>query len=396
MTEALLVLNSGSSSLKFSVFQIGDLTLLVRGQIEGLGTAPRFLLRGSDDELLEESNPIDGARFDHSQAMGLIIERLREQLVGVRIVGVGHRVVHGGVKYATPIRVNESVLEELGRLIPLAPLHQPYSLAAIRSLSVTAPELPQVACFDTAFHRTQPPVAQWFGLPRSFTEQGLLRYGFHGISYEYIASVLPAMDPRAASGRTIVAHLGNGASLCALSAGKSIATTMSFTPVDGLVMGTRVGSLDPGVLLYLMASHGMDAASLEKLIYHDSGLLGVSGLSSDMRTLLASTDSHATEAIDLFVYRLGRELGSLAAALGGLDALVFTGGIGANAAVIRSRVCHDAAWLGLSLDEESNQKGYRQLHDHRSEVTIWSIATNEELMIAQQTQRVLRLSDLLV
>lgn len=389
LNKALLVLNSGSSSLKFSVFHATDLGLLVRGQVEGFANSTRFLLRGPAGDVIEDRMLPDGARFVHTQAMSLIFEYLKVHLEGDRIVGVGHRVVHGGVKYTAPARIDRLLMKELDRLIPLAPLHQPYTLAAIKALEIAEPHLPQVACFDTAFHRTQPHVAQQFGLPRHFTEQGILRYGFHGISYEYVASILPSIDPRAASGRTVVAHLGNGASLCALSAGKSIATTMSFTPVDGLVMGTRVGSLDPGVMLYLMTSHGMDAETLEKLIYHDSGLLGVSGLSSDMRTLLTSTDPRAIEAIELFVYRLVRELGSLAAALGGLDSLVFTGGIGENASLIRSQVCRDAAWLGIRLDEESNKKNWTRLHDQQSQATVWVIATNEELMIAQQTQRVL-------
>lgn len=391
MNDALLVMNAGSSSLKFSAFRTGDVGLLVRGQVEGIGTAPRFALRGGSGELMEERTLTDGGRFDHTQAIGLILERLQERLRDHRLAGVGHRVVHGGVQYAAPVRVDARIIDELEQLVPLAPLHQPHNLAAIKAVFRTMPDLPQVACFDTAFHRTQPEVAQWFGLPRRYTDQGVRRYGFHGLSYEYIASVLPGIDARAAGGRTIVAHLGNGASMCALQAGRSVATTMSFTPADGLVMGTRVGSLDPGVLLYLMTSQGMDAAALEKLIYHESGLLGVSGLSSDMRTLVASTDPQATEAIDLFVYRLGRELGSLVAALGGLDALVFTGGIGENSVLVRSRVCRDAAWIGIDLDEDANQRGSLRLSGDKSQVAVWVIATNEELMIAEHTRRVLGL-----
>ena len=373
----MLVLNGGSSSLKFSAFRTGDVGLLVRGQVEGIGTAPQLFLHSGSGELLEKVTLSDGARFDHAQALALILERLQGRLSDHRLVGVGHRVVHGGMKYATPVRVDEKLIGELEQLIPLAPLHQPHNLAAIKVLSLNNPDLPQVACFDTAFHRSQPKVAQWFGLPRRYTDQGVLRYGFHGLSYEYIASMLPNIDPRAATGRTIVAHLGNGASMCALQAGRSIATTMNFTPVDGLVMGTRVGSLDPGVLLYLMTSHGMDAAALEKLIYHESGLLGVSDLSSDMRTLLASTDLRASEAIDLFVYRLGRELGSLVAALGGLDALVFTGGIGENAALVRSRVCRDAAWIGVGLDDEANQSGSGRIScgDSNNDYEHWCCKT---------------------
>jgi acetate kinase len=298
-------------------------------------------------------------------------------------------VVHGGVKFTRPVRIDAVVLGELESLVPLAPLHQPHNLAAIRAVAQHAPQLPQVACFDTSFHRTQPALAQAFALPRPYAEQGVRRYGFHGLSYEYIASVLPDIDARAATGRTIVAHLGNGASLCALKTGQSVATTMGFTAVDGLVMGTRCGALDPGVLLFLMDQHGMDARALEELLYQQSGLLGVSGISSDMRTLLASADPRAAEAIELFVYRIGRELGSLTAALGGLDALVFTGGIGENAAAIRARVCRDAAWLGLELDQEANERGGPRLSRPDSRVAAWVVPTNEELMIAQHTRRLL-------
>jgi acetate kinase len=280
-------------------------------------------------------------------------------------------------------------MESLEAFVPLAPLHQPHNLGAIKAVAQRAAELPQVACFDTAFHRNQPDVAQAFGLPRQLTEEGVIRYGFHGLSYEYIASVLPEVDPRAASGRTIVAHLGSGASMCAMLGGTSVASTMSFTPLDGLLMGTRCGAIDPGVLLYLMDQHRLDARGLEQLLYQQSGLLGVSGLSSDMRTLLASSDPRAAEAIDLFVYRIGRELGSLAAALGGLDAVVFTGGIGEKAALIRARVCHDASWLGLELDESANEAGGPRISRTDSRVAAWVLPTNEELMIARHTRGLL-------
>ncbi len=344
-------------------------------------------MRGESRELKVNVDLTGNAHFDHSQALGFIVEQMRLWLDDHQLRGVGHRIVHGGMKYSAPMRIDTCLIQELEKLVPLAPLHQPHSLAAIKAMLVRAPHLIQVACFDTAFHRTQPEIAQWFGLPRKYTDEGVRRYGFHGLSYEYIASILPNLDPRAAAGRTIVAHLGNGASMCALYAGRSVATTMSFTPADGLVMGTRVGSVDPGALLYLMIRHGMDAAALEQLIYDESGLLGVSGVSSDMRTLLRSADPGAIAAIDLFVYRLGRELGSLAAALGGLDALVFTGGIGENAALIRSRVCRDAAWIGIDLDEEANYAGSRRLSENQSKVAVWVIPTNEELMIAKHTLR---------
>ncbi len=287
-------------------------------------------------------------------------------LAGHRIVAVGHRVVHGGRRFAGPALLDAATIAELEALIPLAPLHQPHNVAAIKAVARMAPALPQVACFDTAFHQTQPAVAQALALPRRYTDEGVRRYGFHGLSYEYVASALAATDPRAAAGRTVVAHLGNGASMCAMSGGRSVATTMGFTALDGLVMGTRCGAIDPGVLLYLLDRHGMSARALQQLVYEQSGLLGVSGLSSDMRELLASSDSAAAEAVELFVYRITRELGSLAAALGGLDALVFTGGIGENASVIRADVCRDASWLGVELDYAANVSG-RSLHQRADE-----------------------------
>jgi len=323
------------------------------------------------------------------RAVEAVLDRCAAEHTDHRVVAVGHRVVHGGLKFAAPVRIDDAVLAELESLVPLAPLHQPHNLAAVRAVARRAPELPQVACFDTAFHRTQPEVAQRFGLPRRFTDAGVRRYGFHGLSFEYVASVLPQFDARAAAGRTVVAHLGNGASLCATLAGRSVATTMGFTPADGLLMGTRPGLLDPGVLLYLAAAHGLTPADLEQLVYHESGLLGVSGISSDMRELLASDDRRAAEAVELFVYRVGRELGSMAAALGGLDALVFTGGIGEHAAAVRARVCRDAAWLGVTLDEAANDVGERRISRAEGSASVWVIPTNEELMIADHVRRVL-------
>jgi len=395
MPDSILILNAGSSSLKFSVFQTekGNLHLLAHGQVEGIGNSPRFVLRGPANEVLEDQTLTVGSSLDHEQALGFVLERCKSRFSGYRMAAAGHRVVHGGVKFAQPVLVSPEVLAELDRLVPQAPLHQPHNLAAIRAAMQIMPSLPQVACFDTAFHRKQPEVAQLFGLPRRYSDEGLRRYGFHGLSYEYISSVLPGMDERAAQGRTIVAHLGNGASLCALKQGRSIATTMSFTPVDGLVMGTRVGSLDPAAMLYLMTQYRMDASALEKLIYHDSGLLGVSGLSSDMRDLLSSHDPHAAEAIELFVYRIAREIGSLAAALGGLDALVFTAGIGENAPAIRALVCRASKWLGVELDEAANANGGPKISLAESKITAWVIPTNEELMIAEHTQRLLGVSE---
>ena len=316
---------------------------------------------------------------------------LREELKEHRLVGVGHRIAHGGPDIAKPLRVDEKVVQQLEKFVPLAPLHQPHNLAPIRFLFGRAPQLPQVACFDTSFHRSNSQISQLFALPWEYFEAGVRRYGFHGLSYEYIASVLPKYDEKAARGKTIVLHLGNGASMCAMEASQSMACTMGFCAVDGLMMGTRSGSLDPGVVLYLMAQRGMSAQEIEKLIYTKSGLLGVSGVSSDMRALLSSDEPRARLALDLYVYRVRRELGSLAAALGGMDAIVFTGGIGENAAVIRARICRDAAWLGVELDEGANSKKGPRISPPTSRTSAWVVPTDEELMIARHTQGVLGL-----
>ena len=391
MSQAIAVLNAGSSSLKFSLFeQVGDeLELTLRGQAEGLQTAPRFVAKSASGETLSTHAWDDGKRLGHADALDHIVATLRGRLAGTHLAGVGHRVVHGGLLYSQPVRVDAQVLDDLAQFVPLAPLHQPHNLTPIRLLQERQPALPQVACFDTAFHRAQPELAQMFALPRELHDAGVRRYGFHGLSYEYIASRLPQLDPKAAQGRTVVLHLGNGASMCALAGGRSMASTMGFTAVDGLPMGTRCSAIDPGVILYLMDQRGMDARAIEKLIYNQSGLLGVSGVSSDMRTLLASKEPRAALAVDLYMYRIGRELGSLAAALGGLDALVFTGGIGENSAEIRARVCRHAAWLGVALDEVANQAGGPRISTAASATTAWVLPTNEELMIARHTRRVL-------
>ncbi len=394
MSDAILVLNAGSSSLKFSAFAAEDNgRLLAHGQVDGIGNLPRFILHDGVGMLIEDRALADDETLDHERALGLLMQQVSRWLGGQRIAAVGHRVVHGGTKFTSPVVVTTNILAELERLVPLAPLHQPHNLSPIRRLMQSMPTVPQVACFDTAFHRTQPEVAQRYALPRHWYDAGILRYGFHGLSYEYIASILPGVDPRAATGRTIIAHLGNGASLCAVQNGRSIATTMGFTPTDGLMMGTRCGQLDPGVLLYLLTYQKMDAAALENLIDRESGLLGVSGLSSDMRILLASQEPAAREAIDLFVYRIGREIGSMAAALGGLDAIVFTGGIGEHVAVIRSRVCHDSAWLGVNLNDNANEGNERCISNAESSVTVWIVPTNEELMTAQHTRRILKFNE---
>lgn len=392
MADAIAVLNAGSSSIKFSLFAIdGDaLDLTHHGQVEGIHTAPHFIARNRDGAI-EADEPWDLAQASgHAGALERLLGFIRAHLGRDRLIGVGHRVVHGGANHLEPARVDAALLAELERFIPLAPLHQPHNLAPMRLLLEREPGLPQVACFDTAFHRGNPELAQMFALPHALHEQGIRRYGFHGLSYEYIASVLPAIDARAATGATVVLHLGNGASMCALRGGRSLATTMGFTALDGLPMGTRSGALDPGVLLYLMDAHGMDARALEKLLYNESGLLGVSGVSSDMRTLLASGDARAKLAVDLYVYRIGRELGSLAAALGGLDAMVFTAGIGENAAPVRARVCEGATWLGVELDSEANARNARRISTRDSKVTVWALPTDEELMIARHTRALLR------
>jgi acetate kinase len=389
--DAIAVLNAGSSSIKFSLFaEAGsELQLTARGQAEGIYTDPRFVAKDCDGNTLAEKSWGTGVKLGHEGALDHLVAFLRKELGGQTLVGVGHRVVHGGLEYRRPVRVDAKVLAALEKYVPLAPLHQPHNLAPIRTLLERAPELPQVACFDTAFHRVQSEVAQAFALPRSITERGVRRYGFHGLSYEYIAQALPAHDAKAAAGKVIVLHLGNGSSMCAMENGRSVASTMGFTAVDGLPMGTRCGSLDPGVMLYLMDEMKMDARAIEKLIYQQSGLLGVSGISSDMRALLASSDPNATAAIDLYVYRIAREMGSLAASLGGLDAIVFTAGIGENSAVLRERVCRDARWLGVSLDSAANVAGGPRISAAASRVSVWAIPTNEELMIARHTQALL-------
>jgi acetate kinase len=390
MPDALLVLNAGSSSLKFSVFRNGDPPrLLVRGQIDGLLTQPQFLARTAT-KLVGAKTWKRGTRLGHRGAVEFLLEWLPDGALGDhRITAVGHRVVHGGTGHDGPCVIDAATLDELEALCPLAPLQQPHNIAAIKAVTRAAPELTQVACFDTAFHSTQPAVAQRYGLPRRYEEEGVRRYGFHGLSYEYVAWLLSSGRFPATARRTIVAHLGNGASMCAIERGRSVATTMGFTSLDGLVMGTRCGAIDPGVLLYLLGHHGMTRDALQRLLYEESGLLGVSGISGDMRELLASAHPHAAEAVDLFVYRVRRELGSLAAALGGLDALVFTGGIGERAAEIRLRICREAGWLGVRLDPEANARGGPSISRSGSGVSVWVIPTNEELMIAMHTRRLL-------
>jgi acetate kinase len=401
--DAILVLNAGSSSIKFHVFGTGggahhgtpattsggDLEPLFHGQIERLHTSPRFIAREAGGAVTAEHRWGNGVALGHDGALTYLAEFFRVHGSGLQLLAVGHRVVHGGPSFVQPVRLDRKVLAELERLVPLAPLHQPHNLKPVGLLLERRPDLPQVACFDTAFHSTNPDLAQRFAIPAELHDAGVRRYGFHGLSYEYIASVLPSYDAQVAAGKTVVCHLGNGASLCVLAAGKSIASTMGFTALDGLPMGTRCGALDPGVLLYLMDERGMDARAIESLLYQRSGLLGVSGISSDMRELAGSGEPAARLAIDLFVYRIRRELGSLAGAVGGLDALVFTAGIGENDPVIREHVCRDAHWLGVQCDPAANVRGDPRISSPESRVSAWVIPTNEELMIARHTRRLL-------
>lgn len=391
MTDVILVLNAGSSSLKFSMFTVGsrtqDLALRYRGVIDGIGSGPRFVVADAEGRRVVDQALVGrrGRPGDHEGVLPVLHEWIAGHMEHLRVAAVGHRVVHGGEQFAAPVLIDDAILDQLEKLAPLAPLHQPHNLAPIRVISRLAPDVAQVACFDTAFHRTQPPVAQLYALPRDPSVTGIKRYGFHGLSYEYIASVLPGIVGDAARGRVVAAHLGNGCSMCAMREGKSVATTMGFTALEGLPMGTRSGAIDPGAVLYLLTERGMTVADVSDLLYHRSGLLGVSGISSDMRTLLASNAREAADAVDLFVYRIGRELGSLVAALGGIDALVFTAGIGEHATLVRERVCELAAWLGIRLDPEANVGGGPRISTVDSRVSVWVIPTNEELMIARHT-----------
>jgi acetate kinase len=390
MRDPILVINAGSSSIKFSVFEKaadGGLLAGVHGQVAGIGTGSHLDVSDAQGRVLIDRS-IEAK--SHDDAIAAIHAWFARHIGGeAGFAAVGHRVVHGGNEFTQPVLIDRQVIAELEALVPLAPLHQPHHIAAIRAVAAVAPEVPQIACFDTAFHQAQPALAREFALPRELTDKGIRRYGFHGLSYEYIVSMLPRIALQCADGKIVVAHLGNGASLCAIDKGRSIATTMGFTPVDGLVMGTRTGLLDPGVILYLLQHEGMTADAIQTLIYERSGLLGVSGQSSDMRELLASPSAEAREAVDLFVYRIGRELGSMAAALGGLDALVFTGGIGEHAAEIRARVCRDAAWLGVALDEAANATGGPRISPLGARTPAWVIPTDENLMVARHTERLL-------
>lgn len=381
---AIAVINAGSSSLKFALYRPDGAALqqLCHGQMTEIAHRGRFTVQGVTPQFTIDEEVV---LADH----GAALQRLLGWLDGhddVRLSGVGHRVVHGGVGFAAPVVVDEDVVERLQALIPLAPLHQPHNLKAIELLRQLRPDLPQVACFDTAFHRTMPETAQRYALPPQFFDDGVRAYGFHGLSYEYIVSVMPRYLGESARGRVIVAHLGNGASMCALHDGRSVATTMGFTPLDGMPMGTRCGAIDPGVLIHLLRQ-GMAVDALDELLQHHSGLLGLSGISSDMRTLLSSRDRHAAEAVEQFCYRASREIGSLAAALGGVDAIIFTGGIGEHAAAVRETICHKSHWLGVALESSANQRHSSCITTTSSGVSVWVIATDEEQIIARHCHR---------
>jgi len=385
----LLVLNAGSSSIKFTVFSIDQSApqAVIKGQVDGIGSRPFFIARDNGQKVLVELF-LEGGLVDHHQALNDMLDWLETHLPNGKVIAVGHRVVHGGPEITAPALIDDQLMQILDSLSPLMPLHQPHNLAGIRAIAKILPDIPQIACFDTSFHTSCTGVAMRLGLPEELFQEGIRRYGFHGLSYEYIARVIRTKVPKIANKKVIIAHLGNGCSMCAMDGGKSVDTTMGFSALDGLLMGTRCGSLDPGVLLYLMREKKMDVDRLEKLLYKESGLLGISGISNDMRELMASAEPQAQIAIDFFVYRIRRELGSLVAALGGLDALVFTAGIGENSAEIRRRVCEDSKWLGIELDEHINETNNHELAClslPESRVSVLVIPTDEEQMIAQHT-----------
>jgi acetate kinase len=395
MTDAVLTLNAGSSSLKFALFEVGEvLQLVCQGQVEAIGSAPHLIAKDPSGGMLIEHRWPGGAGLTHETFLASLFSFVDDHLGADRLTAIGHRVVHGGATFSQPMLVDLDVLTALDKLCPLAPLHQPHNLAAIRAAQVVRPGLPQVACFDTAFHHGHADVVTRFALPRAWHDQGVRRYGFHGLSYEFVSDRLAELDPSLAAGKAVVAHLGNGASLCALDAGRSTDTTMGFTALDGLMMGTRCGAIDPGVILYLQQQAGLTASAVQTMLYEQSGLLGVSGLSSDMRALLASSETAAREAVDLFTFRIAREAGALMATLGGLDGIVFTAGIGENAPQVRAAVAKRLAWTGLALDPQANATGAGLISAPASRLRAWVIPTNEEAMIARHTAAVVLKADL--
>ena len=385
--DTILVVNAGSSSVKFQIFAIeaeGRLRRQIKGQMDGIGTRPRLRATGaSDDPMADRAYPIESVP-DVPAALAIAGSWLRDE-IGIAPIAVGHRVVHGGPDYDRPVLIDHGVVARLERFVPLAPLHQPHNLAPIRSILSNFPTLPQIACFDTAFHRSHGPLADHYAIPHQLHAEGVRRYGFHGLSYEYVAKALLQVAPEIAKGRVIVAHLGSGASMCALNEGHSVESTMGFTALDGLPMGTRPGQIDPGVILYLIAEKGMSATNVQNFLYRECGLKGLSGVSNDMRQLQGSEDPRAILAVEYFAYRIGLNAGMLAAALQGVDAFVFTAGIGENAAQFRARIMDRLAWLGVTLDRDENLRHARRISGSDSRLPVYVIPTDEELMIAQHT-----------
>jgi acetate kinase len=393
MNDYVLILNAGSSSLKFCVFRPprkDNLEMVVRGQIEGIGGAATLSVKDADGKALVSKKAYSEIG-DALGALDVLAEWLRAQFTEARIVGVGHRVVHGGTRYFLPTIITNEVMNDLQQLVPLAPLHQPYNLAAIEAVTNRLPEVPQVACFDTGFHRGHDPVTDLVPLPEDLRKHGIQRYGFHGLSYEYISSVLPQVAPEIQGGRVIVAHLGSGASLCAFRDGKSVDSTLGFTALDGLCMGTRPGALDPGVVLYLFQTLGLSAPDVETILYKKSGLLAISGLSNDMRILIEDGGDQASLALEYFIYRASKEIGALTAVLKGIDALVFTAGIGENSPLMRQRICEASSWLGIDIDQDANNSNNLRISTPNSKVAVFVIPTNEELMIARHLSKALKL-----
>lgn len=390
--EAVLVLNSGSSSIKFGLFEISaaEAALLCKGLLDEHEAKPRLVVKGAAGEDLFEKRR-DETDADGGHLFADVLAFIDDRFGQDSLRAAGHRIVHGGPDHSGPVELTDDVYAKLEALTPLAPLHQPRCLAPIRTLSAIRPALTQIACFDTAFHHGLVPPASRFAIPRRYEQQGIRRYGFHGLSFEYVAGRLAGIAPELVARRTVIAHLGNGASLCALRNGRSVDTTMGLTPLDGLVMGTRSGTIDPGVLLYLQQHERMSVEDVQHLLYHESGLLGVSGLSADMRTLLASREAAAWEAVDLFVFRAAQEIAMMATTLGGLDCLVFTGGIGEHAKEIRSAIGERLAWLGVRIDAAANEEGRERISGGESPVEVFVIPTNEELAIARHCAEVLRL-----
>jgi acetate kinase len=386
MSDKVLTLNAGSSSLKFALFDQASLACDAIGQIEGLGTDPELKIKnGAGNTLLKDALEGDRMVADHGAALSTILAALRHLMPDAQVRAVGHRIVHGGLTYAQPLVLTDAILADLAKLAPLAPLHQPHNLSGVAAAKIAFPDAPQVGCFDTAFHRAHPFVSDAFAIPRELYDEGIRRYGFHGLSYEYVSGRLKEIAPYHHEGRVVICHLGSGASMCGLRRGQSIASKMGFSALDGLPMGTRPGQLDPGVLLYLMDEKGMSGKQISDLLYKQSGLKGLSGVSNDMRDLLASKDPKAQQAVDYFVFRVRREIGAMAAVLEGLDAIVFTGGIGENAAPIREYVLEAMEWIGVELDLDRNRAGTTIISSDRSRVRVFVIPTNEELMIVRHT-----------